>query len=177
MDPIIIKTYEQVLQPKFIAILRSVQKLDWASFVLNINGGQYVLDVVTRSPKNPSWRKASAALESKFKDVTKKNLRVNITKVQMFEEVRSVAPGTEQPYTRGDKNPFGLYSLGRSIGVEELDYPGTLGGFITVTTGGKPRVYGLTNNHVVNVGRTTNTPRECSSIKRKQLCPDTMCSS
>lgn len=98
MDPSIIKTYEQVLQPNLIAILRSFQELDWTSFVLNINDGhQYVLDVVSPSPKNPSWREASAALESKFKDVTKKNLRVTITKVQTFEEVRNVAPRMAQP--------------------------------------------------------------------------------
>ena len=85
----------------------------------------------------------------------------NVVKSKTFEEMRSVVPRMPQPYDEKNvNNPFGLYSLGRSIGVEQLDYPGTLGGFITVTRGDNSRVYGLTNNHVVNIGKATNTQRK-----------------
>ncbi|KAI1176246.1 hypothetical protein F4777DRAFT_597854 [Nemania sp. FL0916] len=137
MDAKIVRDYDKVIQPKFLAILRSIKGLTWGSFALDKEGDQYKLEVTTQEPSNPKWPEANTALEKVFLDSTNRKLRVNVD--------------------ANSKNPFGLYSLGRSIGVEQLDLPGTLGGFITVTTGDKSRVYGLTNNHVVNVGKTTNT--------------------
>ncbi|KAH6646510.1 hypothetical protein BKA67DRAFT_541470 [Truncatella angustata] len=78
-------------------------------------------------------------------------VRVNVSQAKRFEETRHVAPRTARPSDGNSNTPFGLYSLGQSIGVEQLDGQGTLGGFITVSTGDKTRVYGLTNNHVMNV--------------------------
>ncbi|KAI0976419.1 hypothetical protein F4678DRAFT_456743 [Xylaria arbuscula] len=153
----IVREYGQVLQPKFLDILRSTRGLSWASFVLDVNKGaggsdEYTLEVITEHPEDTSWKGASA-----FEASTRRKLKVEVAKAKTFKEVRNVAPRTAQPYDPNSKNPFGRYSLGRSIGVEQLDGPGTLGGFITVDSAGKPRVYGLTNNHVVNIGKTTNT--------------------
>ncbi|KAI0468838.1 hypothetical protein F4859DRAFT_489068 [Xylaria cf. heliscus] len=157
MDPEILLKYDKVIQPKFLAILRSIKGLAWASFILDKKGDQYQLAITTQDPVNQKWAEAKSALERAFLDLTKHKLQVNVVKSKTSEEMRAVVPRSAQPYDANGKNPFFLYSLGRSIGVEQLDYPGTLGGFITVTTGGKPRVYGLTNNHVVNIGKTTNT--------------------
>lgn len=160
MDEEIIRNYETVIQPKFLAILRSIEDLSWASFILDKEGDQYKLEITTQDPSNPKWAEANATLERAFLDSTNRKLRVNVAESETFEEMRFVVPRMAQPYDATSRNPFGLYSLGRSIGVEQLDYPGTLGGFITVTTGDKSRVYGLTNNHVVNVGKATNTQRK-----------------
>ena len=69
---------------------------------------------------------------------------------QAIEIARIVPPAMKQPYDEQSKNPFGLYSIGRSIGVDQTDGAGTLGGFITISHKGDPRTYGLTNNHVAN---------------------------
>ncbi|KAI1261704.1 hypothetical protein F5Y18DRAFT_440349 [Xylariaceae sp. FL1019] len=157
MDKEVLRDYDKIIQPKFLDILRSIKGLTWASFILDKQDSQYKLEVTTQDPSNSKWAEANAALEKAFLNLTKYKLQVDVVKSKTFEEMRQVIPGSPQPYDANSKNPFYLYSLGRSIGVEQLDYPGTLGGFITVTTGDKPRTYGLTNNHVVNIGKTTNT--------------------
>ncbi|KAI8634683.1 hypothetical protein F5Y19DRAFT_409597 [Xylariaceae sp. FL1651] len=175
MDVDIVRDYDKVIQPKFLAILRSIDGLAWASFILDKEGDQYKLDITTQDVSNPKWAEANAALERAFLDSTNRKLRVNVAKSKTFEEMRFVVPRSPQPYDANSKNPFGLYSLGRSIGIEQLDYPGTLGGFITVTTGDKSRVYGLTNNHVVNIGKTTNTqPRDPTHVETGNAvyCPN-----
>ncbi len=154
MDVEIVRNYEKVIQPKILAILRSIKSLAWASFILDKEGDQYKLEITTQDPSNPKWAEANATLERAFLDSTNRKLRVNVVKSKTFEEMRFVVPRSPQPYDANSKN------LGRSIGIEQLDYPGTLGGFITVTTGDTPRVYGLTNNHIVNIGKTMNTQRK-----------------
>ncbi|KDN68167.1 hypothetical protein CSUB01_11641 [Colletotrichum sublineola] len=160
MDSKTVQDYEQILQPKFLQTLQGIQGLSWSSFILDVKDGQYVLEVTAGNPESELWDQASIPLKKAFEDVTAKKLQVALSKASSIEEMRKVVPREAQPYNADSRNPFFLYSLGRSIGVEQLDYPGTLGGFITVTTDGSPRVYGLTNNHVINVGKTTNTQRE-----------------
>lgn len=63
---------------------------------------------------------------------------MNVAKAKTLQEMRHVAPRMAQPYDSNSKNPFQLYSLGRSIEVKQLDWPVTLGGFITVVSAGKP---------------------------------------
>ncbi|TRX87710.1 hypothetical protein FHL15_011399 [Xylaria flabelliformis] len=175
MDPAIVSDYDKIIQPKFLAILRSIKGLAWTSFILDNESHQYKLDITTQDPSNSKWAEASTALQKAFLDLTHRKLRVNVVKSKTFEEMRFVVPRSPQPYDASSKNPFALYSLGRSIGVEQLDYPGTLGGIITVTTGDKSRVYGLTNNHVVNIGKTTNTqPRDPTHVETGNViyCPN-----
>lgn len=145
------------MQPRLLAALQSIQGLSWAAFSLLHEDGRYSLRIDTSEPSNPKWKEATVSLKAIFLPLTKKDLVVNVTEVRRFAEIRHVAHGEPQPYLKDGKNPFGIYSIGRSIGVEQLSGPGTLGGFITISEEGKSRVYGLTNNHVVNVGRTTNT--------------------
>lgn len=124
----------------------------------------YVLKITSDKATDPRWKEVSHALMTVLEQEHKHSIQVKIEQTRNFTETRFVAPRTAQPYNRQSKNPFGVYSLGRSIGVEQLDGPGTLGGFITVSYKGSTRVYGLTNNHVVNVGRTTNKQRKSDSL-------------
>ncbi|KAK1955773.1 hypothetical protein LY78DRAFT_697546 [Colletotrichum sublineola] len=175
MDSKTVQDYEQILQPKFLQTLQGIQGLSWSSFILDVKDGQYVLEVTAGNPESELWDQASISLKKAFEDVTAKKLQVALSKASSIEEMRKVVPREAQPYNADSRNPFFLYSLGRSIGVEQLDYPGTLGGFITVTTDGSPRVYGLTDNHVINVGKTTNTqPGDPTTIETGNTiyCPN-----
>lgn len=111
-----------------------------------------------------AWAAAGAALKATFLKVTRQELHVDISETQPIEDLtrkkkyvpRTQAKGKIQPYIRDSPNPFGLYSLGRSIGVAQLVGSGTLGGFITIRIQDELRLYGLTNNHVVNISAATN---------------------
>ena len=58
---------------------------------------------------------------------------------------------------RYDGRPF---ALGRSVGVGKHPLPGTMGGYLLLTEKEVKRTYGLTNNHVVNVLKSTNQQGE-----------------
>lgn len=71
MDTVsIVREYNQVLQPKFLDILRSTEGLSWVSFVLDVNmngrSDDYSLDLVAENLENASWGNVGAALSSAF---------------------------------------------------------------------------------------------------------------
>lgn len=163
----IARDYDGLVQPKLVEALKSVH---WAAFTLLKEDDGYVLKVETRETNhtNSAWVAATASLKATFQKLTSQELRVDISPAKTYMDLH-LNGGIEQAYDHGSSNPFGVYSLGRSIGVGQLDKPGTLGGFITISTNEWCKVYGLTNNHVINVHSIGNKQGELSKVTMSLL--------
>lgn len=151
-DDKVSQMYKTKLQPQILHELGSVQGLPWLSFTLvKIAANQYVFQISSDAPEDGRWQHLKCALQAKVLELPQLDLEVQIAEVSHAIEIaRLVPPAMEQPYDKQSKNLFGLYSIGRSIGVDQAVGAGTLGGFITINHKGEPRTYGLTNNHVAN---------------------------
>ena len=159
--------YRTKLQPQILRELGSVQGLPWLSSTLVKNAtNQYVLQISSDAPEDEKWQQLKSALQANVPEFPQLDLEVQIAEVsQAIEIARLVPPAMKQPYDEQGKNPFGLYSIGRSIGWYQTESAGTLGGFITISYKGEPRTYGLTNNHVAN---WRGTSRDVGAVKRSK---------
>ena len=157
-DDKVAQMYKTKLQPQVLHELRSVQGLPWLSFTLvKIAANQYVLQISSDAPEDKRWEQLKCAIQAKVLELPQLDFEVQIAEVSHAIEIaRLVLPGMKQPYDKQSKNPFGLYSIGRSIGVEQACGAGTLGGFISISHKGVPRTYGLTNNHVAELIRPSD---------------------
>lgn len=151
-DDKLAQMYKTKLQPQILHELGSVQGLPWLSFTLiKTAANQYVLQISSDAPEDERWQQLKCNLQANVLELPQLDFEVQIAEVSHAIEIaRLVPPAMKQAYDGQSKNPFGLYSIGRSIGVEQLEGAGTLGGFITISHKGEPRTYGLTNNHVAN---------------------------
>ena len=151
-DDNMVEMYKTKLQPQILHELELVPGLPWLSFTLiQIAADQYMLQISSDAPEDGKWQHLKCALQANVLGLPQLHSEVQIAEVSHAIEIARLVPsGQIQPFNEQSKNPFGVYSIGRSIGVGQVLGAGTLGGFITISHKGKPRTYGLTNNHVAN---------------------------
>ena len=137
--------FEDKMEPEIDTALKA-GSLPWVSYniVVSPRGGR-VVHVITSDTTHLGWASFKDTIYAQFK-----NAPLPFTIVVHYGYLRFLS---QDP-------PWKPFALRRSIGVEGVEGTGTMGGYVTLydRKNSISRIYGLTNNHVVN--KDTNTKKE-----------------